>query len=105
MSDDISSNLQIVGWVIMGVTSFFWTMTCLVFMGVHEYKTPKWRTFLWLKFLAIPLLAWLWFPWVGYGIYRVARWSTNGIDYCERPPTVIPAKPEVIDLNKHAEKP
>jgi hypothetical protein len=98
MSDEISSNLQNAGWIISGLGFLVWAMFCAI-QSSDSTNHKKWWFFLWLKFLAIPVLAWLWFPWVGYGVYRVARWSTNGIDYCERPPTVIPAKPEVIDLN------
>jgi len=95
MSDsaNLVFGLQLLGGIITIV------MTVIGAMVWTSDKKPK----IGIPVMALGLVAWLWFPWLGYGVYRVACWSLNGINYCERPDTVIPADPKVIDL-RHVEK-
>jgi hypothetical protein len=106
---DLTDNLQITAWVITAggvIVSWLGALVwkCEENRPAHDNAPRKypWRAVLLLH--ALFSTAWLWFPWVGYGVYCLSRSSLNGIDSCERPPKVIPADPKTIDLRK-VEKP
>jgi hypothetical protein len=99
---ELTETFQIIG---VAVTAIAAVITILIWGPIRsEYKSDE-KTYKSLKswirlFALIALLGWLVVPWICYGVYKVAKLSTNQIEYCERPPTVIPKKPETIDLNK-----
>ena len=101
MSDAVSSNLQIAAWWITGVG----VPLSIAIVGVVCSERPadsdraRWFWSRVLRITPVVMTAWLWFPWLGYGVYRISRMSLNAIDYCERPDNVIPVAPKTINLN------
>lgn len=49
--------------------------------------------------IGLSLFGWLWGPWLGFCIWWTACQSVNGIDYLQRPPQVIPADRQVVNMN------
>lgn len=102
MSDELTNGLQVAGYCITASGGTMVLAICLMHALEHEpgdERRKKWFRRLRI-FLPLVGLAYLWFPWVGYGSYRLSKWSLNGIDYLERPADVIPKRNPVIDLNK-----
>ncbi len=54
-----------------------------------------------LRWTIVPVLtAWLWLPWVGYGVQVAWRKNTAAIAYIERTPIVEPANDPHIKAEK-----
>lgn len=103
MSDNITSNLEGAAWAITGAGTVLVAIYGGMEWSMQEDPAKRQRIARFVKaLLLLCLTAWLWFPWLGYGVYRLSKWSLNGIDYIDRPNQVIPLKPTVIDLNKSA---
>jgi hypothetical protein len=99
---ELTETFQMIGAAVTAIAAF---ITIILWAPLRsEYKTtdPEYKRINnWIRLLSvIALLSWLVTPWICYGVYKVAKLSTNQIEYCERPPTVIPKNPETIDLNK-----
>lgn len=102
MSDDLTNGLQVAGYCISVFGGSMVLAICL--MNAYDHETGTELRKKWLRRLRIllPLVvsAYLWFPWLGYGSYRLSKWSLNGINYLERPAEVIPKRNPAIDLNE-----